>query len=250
MLGSQWATAVWQRTSRAGWQRCTTCWHRWQKGSTFASELHPGRCPALPAGYKFPLKEKKLFFKNFIPVFKCWLNITSVILFGLVGTFTYHHIGKGHTLVELFLNELCHEGGKAGQQRRQVDLRQNHQQVDGAPQRPQSDTRETLGTGVDSKVDEDWWTETFILRHLSGHPNFPPNIQRFWISQNFLTIQKLNNCQGKYSQSGMLLWVFKCILFSCKHHKWNQNFQICAHEMLVKWLLFGLTDFFLTLISN
>lgn len=60
-----------------------------------------------------------------------------------VCTLTYHHGGKGDSLAELSLNELCHKGGEAGQQRRQVDLRQNHQQVDGAPQCSQSNTRKT-----------------------------------------------------------------------------------------------------------
>lgn len=56
---------------------------------------------------------------------------------------TYHHDGVRDSLAELPLDELSHEGGEAGQQRRQVDLRQNNEQVDGAPQRPQSDTRKT-----------------------------------------------------------------------------------------------------------
>lgn len=60
-----------------------------------------------------------------------------------VCTLTYHHGGKGDSLAELSLNELGHKSGEAGQQRRQIDLGQNHQQIDGAPQRSQSDTRKT-----------------------------------------------------------------------------------------------------------
>lgn len=56
---------------------------------------------------------------------------------------TNHYVGKGDGLVELSLYELGHEGSEAREQRRQVDLRQNHQQVDGTPQCPQSDTRKT-----------------------------------------------------------------------------------------------------------
>ena len=60
-----------------------------------------------------------------------------------MGTLTYHHGGEGDGLTELSLDELGHEGGEAGEQRRQVDLRQNHQQEDGTLQRPQSDPRKT-----------------------------------------------------------------------------------------------------------
>lgn len=61
---------------------------------------------------------------------------------------TYHHGGEGDGLAELPLDELGHEGGEAGEQRRQVDLRQSHQQVDGTPQRPQSDTRKAWRTAI------------------------------------------------------------------------------------------------------
>lgn len=56
---------------------------------------------------------------------------------------TYHQGGKGDGLAELSLYELGHEGGEAGQQRRLVDLGQNHQQVDRAAQRSQSNARKT-----------------------------------------------------------------------------------------------------------
>lgn len=48
-------------------------------------------------------------------------------------------------MAELSLYELGHEGGEASQQRRLVDLGQNHQQVDRAAQRSQSNARETWG---------------------------------------------------------------------------------------------------------
>lgn len=56
---------------------------------------------------------------------------------------TYHQRGKGDGLAELSFYELGHESGEASQQRRLVDLGQNHQQVDGAAQRSQSDARKT-----------------------------------------------------------------------------------------------------------
>lgn len=56
---------------------------------------------------------------------------------------TYHHVGERHRLSELLLDELGHEGGETRQQRRQVHLGQNHQQVDGSPQSPHGDNWKT-----------------------------------------------------------------------------------------------------------
>lgn len=56
---------------------------------------------------------------------------------------TDHHGGKGDSLAELPLDELGHEGGEACQQCRLVDLGHDYQQVDGALQRSESNTRKT-----------------------------------------------------------------------------------------------------------
>lgn len=56
---------------------------------------------------------------------------------------TDHQRGEGGGLAELSLDELGHEGGEAGEHGRQVDLGQDHQQVDGAAQGPQSGARKT-----------------------------------------------------------------------------------------------------------
>lgn len=73
--------------------------------------------------------------------------LTSVNGFYFESPPTDHHVGEGDGLSELPLDELGHEGGEARKQRGQVDLSQNHQQVDGTPQCAQGDARKTCRTG-------------------------------------------------------------------------------------------------------
>lgn len=75
-------------------------------------------------------------------------RVESALRFQLtpqVCALTDHHGGEGHSPGELALDELGHEGGEASEQRRQVDLRQHHQQVDGAAQGSQGDPGKTWG---------------------------------------------------------------------------------------------------------
>lgn len=53
---SQGATAATRRTGRPRQRLCTTCWHCWQTGSTFASPLLLEWCPVLPLGCKLLLE--------------------------------------------------------------------------------------------------------------------------------------------------------------------------------------------------